>query len=771
MSHPTSPIGERCSRLEDRDLVRGAARFVADVPVDGALSVAFVRCPVGHARVRRLSLEKARAVPGVVGAFGPDDLDVLATPMPPMNLDPAVAERTLRPLTDEPRFAGDAVAVVIAENAYVAADAVAAVDVDYEELPVVMTAVDALGDGAPLVHRDVSGNRAGRFTFSMGDTVAAFGQADVVVGDDFESAQVYNAAIEPRGVIAQPGGDGDVTLTMWVSTQAPQVVRRVVAKALGLSTAQVRVITPNVGGGFGPKGRPYPEAIAVAALARELRRPCRWEATRQEDMQSTYHGHGTRITAEVGARSDGTLLGLRARVVQDVGAYLLAGLVVPRYAAEHLVGPYRLPAAEVDVTAVYTNKAALSPVRGGGREQGVFAIERLMDRLARRLGIDPVEVRRRNTLGPEDFPHDTGYPQRYGGTIVYDSGDFTGLLAQAVDAIGYHDVRGAQPVERDRGVYRGVAVALFAESTAMGKEGARVDVGDDGTVFVAAGSADTGQGHATMLTQICAAHLHVGMERVHVVTGDTGAMGVGTGTFASRFAVMAGNATALAAEQTRQRAVAIASELLDVTPTALRANDGVFSVAGDPDRCVTLGEVARAARDAGLPLGATHIFAPEKATTYAGGAHAAVVHVDIDTGEVTVERYVVVHDSGTIINPTLVEGQLHGGVALGLGEALGESMDYNRQGRLLTDNLDAYFVPRARHVPRIDVIHHPCPSPNNPVGIKGVGENGTMGAIPAIIGAVEDALAPFGVELREMPIRAERIVELIYGRELLGAAR
>jgi aerobic carbon-monoxide dehydrogenase large subunit len=760
MTTPIPFVGTLTRRLEDAELVRGAARYVADLQLPGMLRVAFVRCPLGHARVRTLSLDHARNMPGVVAAFGPRDLAVLAKPMQPMNRDPGIKERTPRPLTDEVRYAGDAVAVVVADDPYRVADAADAVDIVYDELPAVVDPAEALRAGAPLIHPDVPGNAAGRLSFVMGDIQAAFAQADVTIHEHFDSPQIAGASIEPRGVVAQPGGDNGVAVTLWVSTQAPHVVRRSVAGALGLRTNQVRVITPYVGGGFGPKGRPYPEEIAVAALALQLGRPCCWEATRQEDFQSTYHGHGLSIDAELAARSDGSILGLRARIVQDVGSYLLAVLIVPQYAAEHLIGPYHVPAADVQAVGVYTNKASLTPVRGGGREQGVFVIERLLDHLARKIGIDPLDVRRRNTLRCEEFPYDTRYPKRYGGTIVYDSGDFPSYLEEARELIGYDEVRRAQASERKAGKYRGVAITLFAESTAMGKEGARVEIADDGSVSLAVGSADTGQGHRTTMTQICASELGVAADRICFVSGDTQAMGVGTGTFASRFAVMAGNATALAARQVHQRAVALASELLGVLPQALEICDGVFRVKTQSNRTVTLGEVARQARLAGIPLSHTHIFAPETATTYAGAAHAAVVEVDVETGVATVQRYAVVHDSGQIINLEVVHGQLHGGVVLGLGEALGEKIVYDRTGRLLTDSFQSYVVPRADQAPRIVVKEHSCLSRNNPVGIKGVGENGTMGALPTLIGAVEDALAPLALTLNDMPVGCENLARI-----------
>lgn len=760
-------LGTPLPRLEDPDLVRGNAPFVGDLKVPDTLTVRFVRCPLGRARVRTLSLASVRQMPGVVAAFGPHDLEVLARPMRPMNRDPGIEERTPCPLTDDVRCAGDAVAVIVADDPYLAEDALyeAEAQIEYDELPAVMDPAEAMDASATRVHGDMPSNIAGRLSFAMGDIGAAFANAEVTIAEHFESPQIASASIEPRGVLAQPGGGEGVAVTLWVSTQAPHVVRRSVAGALGLRTNEVRVITPCVGGGFGPKGRPYPEEIAVAALALHLGRPCRWESTRSEDFQSTYHGHGLRIDAALAATLDGRILGLRARILQDAGAYLLAVLVVPQYAAEHLIGPYHVPAADVEAVAVYTNKASLSPVRGGGREQGVFVMERLLDHLARRIGIDPLELRRRNTLRPEEFPYDTHYPKRYGGTIVYDSGDFAAYLDEVQRLVGYDDFRRTQVSERAAGRYRGIAVSLFAESTAMGKEGARVEVEDDGTVLLAIGSADTGQGHHTTMAQVCASILDAPIMRIRVVSGDTQAMGVGTGTFASRFTVMAGNATALAARQVRERAVALASELLEVLPQAIEVTDGICRVKIQPERAVTLAEVAQRARLAGVPLAHTHIYAPPTATTYAGAAHAAIVDVDVETGAVLVERYVVVHDSGTIINLALVRGQLHGGVALGIGQALGEKIVYDPTGRLLTDSFETYMLPRAHEVPRIEITEHSCGSRNNAYGIKGVGENGTMGAIPAIVGAIEDALSPFGLTLNEMAARRESLARLCASRK------
>jgi aerobic carbon-monoxide dehydrogenase large subunit len=465
-----------------------------------------------------------------------------------MNRDPGVEERTPRPLTDEVRYAGEAVAVVVADDPYRVADAAEAADVVYDELPAVVDPAEALREGAPLIHPDVPANVAGRLSFAMGDIHAAFAQADVTIS--ISTPPKLQAPRSSRGAWSPSRAE----TTAWRSRSGSQRRRPRWSGGPSPERWSFAPIKCALSGlmsapASDPRGARTPKRLPSPRWHLQLGRPCCWEATRQEDFQSTYHGQGLSIDAELAARSDGSILGLRALIVQDVGSYLLAVLIVPQYAAEHLIGPYHVPAADVQAVGVYTNKASLTPVRGGGREQGVFVIERLLDHLARKIGIDPLDVRRRNTLRREEFPYDTRYPKRYGGTIVYDSGDFASYLEEVRELIGYDEVRRAQTAERIDGKYRGVAVTLFAESTAMGKEGARVEVADDGSVSLAVGSADTGQGHRTTMAQICASELGVAADRICFVSGDTRAMGVGTGTFASRFAVMAGNATALAARQ------------------------------------------------------------------------------------------------------------------------------------------------------------------------------------------------------------------------------
>src|SRR2546423_2828235 len=752
-----SAMGAPLRRREDPRLVQGHGCYVGDLQLPDMLHVAFVRSPHAHARVRRLSLDAARAMAGIVAAFGPADLPSCARPLPETMPVPNGHVRTPPSLVTEARYVGEAVAVIVATDPYRAADAADAVEVEYAPLPVVEDPERALDGGAPLVYPDVPGNVAVRVQRSSGEVAPAFEAADVVLRERFTTARAAGAAIEPRAVAAQPG-DGAFAVTLWDATQAPHGVRRGVAAALGLTQERVRVVVPDVGGGVGPKGRVYPEEVVLAALALRLGRPVLWQATRQEDLTTTYQGRGIVIDAELAARADGTILGLQARLLQDCGAYLATGAVVPQASAQHLLGPYRIPAYAAEITVVYTHKAPLTPLRGGGREQGIFAIERLLDHLARRLQRDPVELRLQNILRPAEFPYDTGYPSAYGaGTVVYDSGDYPAYLERARALIAYDAVRRAQPQERGAGRYRGVAGAALPAGTRPAAESARVAVAADGTVQVTVGSPSTGQGHATSLAQVCAARLGVPVEQVAVTSGDTGAMEQGTGTFASRMAVMAGNARAQAAAAVRQQALAAAAELLEVSADDLDLTDGTVAVRGVPGRHVELAELARHLQERGNEqrLRAMRTFAPPPPVCFAGGAHAAVVAVDVETGRVEVERYAVVHDCGTVLNPMIVEGQIHGGVAHGLGNALWEALVYDEAGQLLTGDLPDYTLPHAQWVPPIAIAHHEQPSQYNPEGIKGAGEGGTIGALATIAGAVEDALASLNLTLNSLPLRSE----------------
>jgi aerobic carbon-monoxide dehydrogenase large subunit len=763
MSAPEAapPMGERVRRQEDPRFITGQGTYVGDIRLPGMLHAAFVRCPYGHARMTRLSLDRVRAMPGVQAVFSARDLPVLQRAMTPVFEQPDIELRMPSPLAEEEiRCAGEAVAVVVADDLYHAADAAEAVEVEYDQLPVVVDVEAALATGSVQVHPDVPGNVAGRVKRGYGDTGdAVFERAPVILREQFRAERATGASIEPRGVVAAPGEDETIAITVWDSTQAPHVIRRCIAQTLGLPPEQVRVITPDVGGGFGPKGRYYPEEAVLAVLAMHLRCPVSWQATRHEDMLAMYAGRGAVVNTELAADDDGTLRALRVQFLQDCGAYLPTATVVPQNSAQHILGPYRLPAYEAEVVSVYTNKVPLTPLRGGGRELGVFVMERLMDRLAERLNLEPDEVRRRNALRPEEFPYDTGYPARAGGTITYDSGDYHAALAQAGEMIGYDEIRAAQAQERQEGRYRGVAVTLFLESTGMDRESARVEVGADGGIVLTVGSPSNGQSHATTMAQICASRLGVPLDRITYRSGDTGLMDVGTGTFGSRMAVMAGNATAGASHQLQDKIFDAAERHFEAARSDLELVDGMVQVRGVPSSAIALGDLAVLASGWGDEgsLTITQSFAPERPTAFSGGAHAAVVEVDVQTGLVHVQRYVVVHDCGTVINPNVVEGQVHGGVAHGLGNVLGERMVYDEAGRLYTDSFHTYSMPLAEAVPPFEVEHRESPSPFNPEGIKGAGEGGTIGALATITAAVENALEPLHLKLHSLPLSFEEL--------------
>ena len=485
-----------------------------------------------------------------------------------------------------------------------------------------------------------------RVSRGYGDIDEAFARAVVIVKEHFKADRAAGAAIEPRTILAEPGGSEGVAITLWDSTQAPFTIRSTVALALDLPLEAVRVRTPDIGGAFGPKGRLYPEEVVLAAASRHLGKPVLWMATRSEDFATTYQGRGIVAEAELAADNTGNILGLRVRLLQDCGAYLPTGLVVSENTAQHLLGPYRIPAFHVGITGVYTNKPPLTPLRGGGRELGVFVTERILDRLARATGIDPCVVREKNALASAQFPYDTHYPARTGGTVIYDSGNYPLCLNRARTVIGYDAVHGRQALERKQGIYRGVAVTLFLESTGMDRESARAEVRLDGTIGLTVGSPSNGQGHATTMAQICAQKLGVEIESIEYRSGDTGAIGQGTGTFGSRMAVMAGNAAAEAARTLREKILQIASEEIEVDPRDLELLNGFVSVKGSPERGLTLRDLAALAtkKGNGELLLAEHVFSPERATSFAGGAHAAIVRVDIETGLVEIERYLVVHD-------------------------------------------------------------------------------------------------------------------------------
>ena len=768
-------FGDALKRTEDDRLLRGAGRYVDDLRLPDMLALVIVRSLHAHARVLEVDAAAARALPGVCGVFTLADVPELRDALPPPVMN-AMAVRPYRQsalVDDRARYAGEPIAVVVAESAYVAADAAAQVNVTYDVLSAVAGVGPAREPGAPLVHPEWGTNVAGTIEMETGDVEGAFAQADLVVTRRLTAARMFGLPLEPRAVLARwEAIDG--TLTLWSSTQMPYGVRESVMMALDLPRTSVRVIAPDVGGGFGPKAVIYQEELIASALARRLGRPVRWTETRRESMLATVHGHDQIHEARLALRADGRFLALEDHFVIDNGAYLPRGARTANNVAAHLMGPYRFEAFRCTGEVVVTNKVPNIPFRGAGRLQSVFVTERLIEAAARELQIDPVELRRRNVLTPDELPLDRGIPYRPGLPVIYDSGDYPALLAAAERMLDRERFRAEQQAARREGRLLGCAVALYTEGTGVPPaEGAMVTIDERGRVSVALGAPSQGQSHETTMAQICCERLGAAFEDVCVIAGDTSrfpASPVSSGTFASRVAVIAGSAVALASDEVRAKTVRVAAHLLECAEHDVVIESGAASVKGLPSRRLGFAVLAAAARGAAFlgelaepGLSATRYYAPT-AVTWAAGAHAAVVEVSPATGAVTVLRYHVAHDSGREINPMVVEGQVHGGVAQGLGSALLEELVYDGQGQLLTGTLMDYALPRAATFPAVEVTRVESPTTINPIGVKGAGEGGGIPGQGLIANAVADALGVDGPELDSVPLRPEHVLALLRRR-------
>ena len=753
-------FGARVRRREDGRLVTGRGRYVADVALPGLLHVGVHRSPHAHARILAVRPDAARRRPGVVHVLVPAEVAALGrlpVIVPHASLQaPACPEILPQQVVS---YAGQPVALVVAESAAAAADALDALRVDYEPRPAVVSLDDALRPGGARVHP--GGNVAARFTQRVGEPAAAMAGADVIVRGRFRLHRGAGMAMETRAITAR--WDADLgQLTVWSTTQAPQILRRMLARFLGLPEHAVRVVTQDIGGGFGPKAIVYSEDILVPYLARALGRPVRFVETRSEHLLAVTQERDQWHEAELGLSRDGRILALRDAFSHDCGAFVSWGVIVPLITSVSVPGPYRVPSYEVTFTAAYTNRVPVTPVRGAGRPQAVFVMERLLDLAAARLGLDRVTIRERNLIPPEAFPYDVGLVSRDNGPRRYDSGNYPECLRRAVEAVGWKTLAAEARASGNR--RRGLGLALFVEDTGLGPyEGVRVRVDHDGRVFVYSGASSQGQAHETTLAQIVADGLAVAIEQVIVVPGDTDGLPYGVGTFASRIAVLAGSSAGQAAGEVRKKALAIAAERLEAAVEDLVLENGRITVRGAPGRGVALGELAAIASAPrpgyALPGGMApgleaSGYVSVSQSTYSSGAHAAVVEVDTDTGVVRVLRYVAVDDCGVMINPMVVEGQVHGGIAHGIGNALLERVVYDAGGQLLTGTLMDYALPRADDVPDLDVRHVVTPSPLNPLGVKGAGEGGTLPAPAAIANAVADAL---GVDVTEMPLTREYV--------------
>jgi carbon-monoxide dehydrogenase large subunit len=770
-------VGQRMTRTEDPRLLTGQALFVDDVEIPGMLYAAFLRSDYAHALIRSIDVSAARSRPGVVAVYTAEDLGDFWQHGPPLVPAPHSVEgvvfhsRTQVPLVkDKVRYVGEAVAVVYAESRYIAEDALEDIVVDYEPLEAVVDLERALEPDAPLVHEDLGSNLASHLTQEKGDYAAARGKADLVIKRRIIIDRGAAAAMENRGIVAQ-WDEKSQHLTLWDTTQAPIPVRNGLANILGLSESQVRVIAPFVGGGFGPKIMMFlPEEVLVPWGAMQLNRPVKWIEDRQENFFATTQERGQIHDAEIALTRDGHILGVSHKFLHDTGAYNPYGLTIPLNTQSHSMGAYDVPNYYSDMKVLFTNKMITTPVRGAGRPQGIYLMERLLDIAAKELGIDRIEIRKRNFIPPDAFPYNHQIIDQAFAPLVFDSGNYLPALEKAADMIGYEKfVKEEQPRLRAEGRHVGIGIVSFVETTGVGPyEGSRVTIEASGKISVATGVGTQGQGHFTSFAQIVADQLGVSPRDVRLVTGDTSEFHWGTGTFASRGSVVAANAIHAAARSVRAKVLKLASKVLEVPEEELELDDGQVRVADIPEQSISLGELAvlanplRGAVEPGTEPGleTTAYYGPQYGAT-ASGSHAMILEVDPETMMVEIKRYVAVEDCGTMLNPLIVEGQVHGGVALGIGNSYYEQLIYDDNGQLLNASLADYLIPTAFEVPRIEVGHEETKSPLNELGSKGAGEAGCI-PVPALFAqALEDALSDYGVEILETPMSPNKLFELL----------
>ncbi|MDH3307734.1 MAG: xanthine dehydrogenase family protein molybdopterin-binding subunit [Acidimicrobiia bacterium] len=775
----TEPIvGTRASRSEDRSLLTGEAGFIADLRLPGMLHAVMLRSPVAHAHIIGIDTSAAEALDGVIAVFTAEDIHDSVEPFTRMfyRLTPEVVTRSnveLQPYfepvmaSDRVRRVGEIVAMVVATDRHTAEDALELIEVDYDLLEPVTDPEKAMEAGSPQLHNDVPNNVHGRFRIEVGDAAGELENSARRVQARFRIARSIGVPLETRGVAAQfDRGTGE--LTTWTNTQIPHQLRRYMAEMLHLAEGDVRVIAPQIGGSFG--GGIYAEEMLAPFAAMRLGTPVLWLEDRRENLANSRHSRDQIIDAALGFSNDGTIRALQVRIVQDCGAYNFFGLTLPLNVAAYARSVYRIDHYEAVGLCVLTNKHKNTPVRGAGRPEATFVIDRLIDMAAHEIGLDPADMREINLILAEEIPKDMGMLYRDGNPMVYDSGDFPDQFAAALDAAGYRDFRARQQELRSQGRHVGIGISCHVEGTGIGPhEGAVVEIDATGRVTVKTGATPQGQSHATTLAQVCADALGAPFGSISIRTGDTALISHGGGTFGSRSAVTAGSAVHQAATKVREKLVALAAEMLEANPQDLVVEAGRVHPRGIPDLGLTFSELALAAAPgpaSRIPeemepgLAAESYFVPP-AATFGSGTHIAQVEVDPDTGQVRVLDYTVVADSGQILNPMVVDGQQHGGVAHGIGNALLEEARYGEDGQFLTGTFLDYLLPTAMEVPRMRILHRPHPTPLNPMGVKGAGEGATASAVAVVANAIVDALRPLDVRITELPIPPSRLVELI----------
>src|SRR5271170_3946603 len=771
-------IGRSLLRREDRRLLTGQGQFVADLVLPRMLHAVLVRSPVAHARIRAVDLSRAAAAPGVAAALNGADLLQMVPPVPegqislPKKWTTHVQHKFLNPRQpllahDKVRHVGEALAIIVAESRDLAEDAAELVALDLEELPAVVDPEAALRPGAPIVHERFNTNLIGSFSVGKGDAAAVLAGAPHRLKRRFYHHRYAAVPLECRGVVSTYDPRTDAA-TIWSSTQIVHWLRREAALILGLAEERVRVIALDVGGGFGGKGHVYPEDLLVPFLARRLGRPVRWIEERREHLMSATHSSDQLHDVEIGFDDDGHILAIRDDYIVDCGAWNPIGSGVAYNTAVHLTGPYKIEHLAASGRIVATTKVPNAPYRGAGRPEAAFAMERSIDLVARTLGLEPAAVRRRNMIRADEMPYSAGMLYRDGEPIVYDSGDYPGALDKALAAVGgVAAFRRQQAEARGAGRCLGLGIGCYIEGTGVGPfEGAVIRIDPTGKVYASSGACPQGQGMETIFAQIVADAWKVKPEDVVISLADTAAIPMGFGTMASRSTVTVSAAIHHASLRLREKAFAIAANLLECAPADLELRDGGVGIVGVPGAAVSFARLAQAARpgwDHGRPPGIaagleeTYYWEPPT-VTWSYAVHVATVEVDRETGRVMIEQYVVAHDCGVVVNPMLVEGQVMGGTAQGLGGILCEAIVYDANGQLLSGSLMDYALPTAGDIPSMTIVHQHSPSPLNPLGVKGVGEGGAVAPPAAIANAVCDALAAFDVEVNQTPIKPEQLV-------------
>ncbi|HEY1608364.1 MAG TPA: xanthine dehydrogenase family protein molybdopterin-binding subunit [Paraburkholderia sp.] len=764
-------IGRRVLRTEDVPLLRGEGRYVSDIELPDMLHVAFIRSPYAHALIRSIDTSRALEINGVVAVVTAAEIaGFVAKPRMPLGfptreLPPNITPWLLTP--EEVCFVGEAVAMVLATSRYIAEDAAAVIEVDYEPLDVLSDCRDALDPAAPKVRREAADNVLTRFRVGYGDCDEAFASAAHVFGVSLHQHRGGAHPMEGRGVVAHYE-DHHRMLTVWSSTQMTHELQFTLAEVLGIPETRLRVIAPDVGGGFGAKYLVYPEELAVAAVAMHFRKPVKWIEDRGEHFVSAIQERDQYWDVEIAVTDDARILGVRGTMVHDQGAYTPQGINCPYNAATGVTGPYMVPAYDLFVSVAQTNKVYTIPVRGAGYPEGAFTMERLLDKVARELRLDRAEVRRRNLVPPEKMPYVKPLKARSGKPITLESGNYHDAQRRVLEAIDYAGFEKRRAEARREGRYIGIGLSNATKGTGRGPfESAIVKVSSTGRVSVSTGAMAMGQGLHTALAQIVATQLGIGVEDIEVTSGNSTTISMGLGGFASRQTVTAGSSTLLAAQDVAAKLRRVGAQLLKVEVDAVELANGRVFVRDEPDRSVSFADLGRLLRGipgydlppgAGAGIESTRYWEPD-AMAYANASHACEVEVDIGTGEVRLLRYVALHDCGRIINPMIAEGQVHGSIVHGIGNALFEFMRYDEQGQPQSTTFADYLLPTSTEIPHLELIFVESPSTTNPLGVKGIGEVGTVPVTSCVASAIDDAMADFNVEVRAIPVSPVHLVE------------